>query len=168
MNFNGSWYCIRFYATQSLLSRETAREPRNLFCPIVQITGTNEQNSKKKNATAHPYFGHVRVEWLYKHRYTVPESEKKKKGKTKRQGISANFYVPDWQRKTKTGIMQLTWWLYGEKKKAETYAVNYYISRPIFSKNITIDPKRYYIVLLLILIFETNFTRAGIKHKFLS
>lgn len=102
MNFNGSWYCIRFYATQSLLSRETAREPRNLFCPIVQITGTNEQNSKKKNATAHPYFGHVRVEWLYKHRYTVPESEKKKKRrKNEATGYLRKFLRPRLTEKNK-------------------------------------------------------------------
>ncbi|KOX76950.1 hypothetical protein WN51_10806 [Melipona quadrifasciata] len=63
------------------LSREIARESRGTISyPIVQITGTDEQNSKKKNVTAHTYSGQVRVERSYKHRSNVPKFSSKRMG----------------------------------------------------------------------------------------
>lgn len=55
------------------------RESQNRFYPIVKITGTDEGNSEKKNATVHPYSGQVHVGRLYRYKRFIKRKKKKKK-----------------------------------------------------------------------------------------
>lgn len=55
------------------------RESQNRFYPIVKITGTDEGNSEKKNATVHPYSGQVHVGRLYRYKRFIKQKKKKRK-----------------------------------------------------------------------------------------
>lgn len=64
------------------MNEKTVRESQNRFYPIVKITGTDEGNSEKKNATVHPYSGQVHVGRLYRYkRFIKGKKKKKRKGK---------------------------------------------------------------------------------------
>lgn len=99
---------------------------------------------------------------------------RKRKNKKRKRKNKATGYLPRFLRhrlteksKNRDNAVNLVT-LWREKESWDLCSELLHLATNFFRNYITIDPRRYYIVLLLILIFETNFTRAGIKHKFLS
>lgn len=170
MDFNGSLYVIVYDSTQhNRCCREKQHE--NLGISSVPSFKSPERTSRiprKRMQLLIP----ISVTFVLNDctsTGTLFQKAKKEKRKNEATGYLPKFLRPRLTEKSKNGdnaVNLVTLWR--EKESWDLCSELLHLASNFFRNYITIDPRRYYIVLLLILIFETNFTRAGIKHKFLS